>query len=493
MSGQDGKEEKSLQGDIFPLSAIPDNWLLVSKRLSEPLSDLEVGPVHALHATLVMFKNLYYLNDERWPKIRDSLKLGLIKDTKKYGNTSVSMGAAKKVFENNNNLTSVGFLNCGTGGIKYQRYDCKEIIHVVGEHKPKDAASPNNLKVGQFKPKKEMSFEETAALLVRDLNSPNMPWKPKEVPMYAFVTGTIRQHWEEANPSEKKVLEDEMKRLFEPHGILPRKDSYFVTQDEEGALELAGAQALYANLAKFGIIEAGVHVVGSFGIGRGSCQWMVMQKNGVPELVGHKAGMVNVKELERMSDTLMSACKDPEKFTVLLQSLEGIANPAVALKSGAALMLDMKEYAHLKAELTGSKTYPSRTVRVATIYDKNRTVAITWTGSLDRLCAEAMIQLKSEIEFEAIYRDKDGTLHQLERNAEIKPNETLLLGPVVIHPTSPAFSPAPSVTSTSVSASTSTSTTSTTAPTLGSGVARQIAARRASFTQKMSTASCVLL
>jgi len=280
-----------------------------------------------------------------------------------------------------------------------------------------------------------------------------------------------------------------MKRLFEPHGILPRNGSYFVSQDEEGALELSGAQALYANLAKFSIIEAGMHVVGSFGIGRGSCQWMVMQKSGVPELVGHKAGMINVKELEKMSDTLMNACKDPQKFNVILQSLEGIENPAVALKSGAALMLD--EHADLKAELTGSVNYPSRTVRVATINNKNRTVTITWKGSLDRLCAEAMIQLKSEIELESIYREKDGSLHQLERHAEIKPNETLLLGPVVIHHTSPAFSPPTSATTASASASTLSSTlTSMATTTTGSTMDGAKVSRRET---KSTSSHCVLL
>lgn len=489
MSGHDAKEERNFQGDIFPLSAIPDKWLLVSKRLREPLSDAEVGPVHALHATLVMFKNLYYLDDARWPKIRDSLKLGLIKDTKKYGNTSVSMGAAKKVFEKIPDKKSVGFLNCGTGGIKYQRYDCQDVLHVIGEYKPKDAASANALKVGAFTPKSVVSFEETSRLLFRDLQSPSMPWKPTEdVPMYAFVTGTIRQYWEEANPDEKKVLEAEMTRLFKPLGIQPLNESYFVTQDEEGAFELLGAQALYSNLAKFGLIESGVQVVGSFGIGRGSCQWMVMRKNGTPELVGHKAGMVNVKELANMSNTLMKACRDPLKFNVLLESLEGIPNPAVALKSGAALMLDMKEYAFLKTDLTkAAETYPTRTVKVATIDAKHNMHSLTWTGSLDRLCAEARMKLNIETELGTIYREKDGKLEQLERSSEIQPNELLLFGPVILN----GASPTDSLTTTIASPSGTTTTTSTATTSLATPTTTP--ARRVSNAPRVRRPSCVLL
>jgi len=52
---------------------------------------------------------------------------------------------------------------------------------------------------------------------------------------------------------------------------------------------------------------------------------MILQKNGVPELVGHKAGMLSLKELAKVSDTLMAAYKDPAKLDIFLRSLEGIA------------------------------------------------------------------------------------------------------------------------------------------------------------------------
>jgi len=45
-------------------------------------------------------------------------------------------------------------------------------------------------------------------------------------------------------------------------------------------------------------------VVASLGIGRGSCQWMVLKTNGEPELVAHKFGMTNLPNLALLSSTV---------------------------------------------------------------------------------------------------------------------------------------------------------------------------------------------
>lgn len=47
-------------------------------------------------------------------QVRDKVFVGFIKDTKEYGNTSVSMGAARAFGD----AGYIGLLNCGTGGIK---------------------------------------------------------------------------------------------------------------------------------------------------------------------------------------------------------------------------------------------------------------------------------------------------------------------------------------------------------------------------------------
>jgi len=139
----------------------------------------------------------------------------------------------------------------------------------------------------------------------------------------------------------------------------------------------------------------------------------------------------------------------------------------MALKSGAALLLDMKEHAHLKEQLTTSGTYVERTVKVATISARNRVQSLTWKGSLDRLCAEATIKLQSEVELEIVYREKEGKLEQLSRDAAIQDHETLLLGPLVLY-TPPVATPTASATATVVSpAATATTTTATATTAVG--------------------------
>src|SRR5439155_671943 len=62
--------------------------------------------------------------------------------------------------------------------------------------------------------------------------------------------------------------------------------SFFMPQEDEGNLELLGTQVMYWNLCQDKLLN-GMSVVGSFGIGRGSCQWMIQNKDGSYELTGH--------------------------------------------------------------------------------------------------------------------------------------------------------------------------------------------------------------
>ncbi|MDF9565224.1 hypothetical protein P5745_32345, partial [Bacillus cereus] len=49
---------------IIPLEYFTSKWLIVSSymRRSNTLSEDDRGPMHALHATLILLKNLYYLD-----------------------------------------------------------------------------------------------------------------------------------------------------------------------------------------------------------------------------------------------------------------------------------------------------------------------------------------------------------------------------------------------------------------------------------------------
>jgi len=230
-------------------------------------------------------------------------------------------------------------------------------MHLVREHKPENGASPNALAVSLYQPSKPVSFEKAKEQLLQELSV--APWTGvPQTPVYAFVTGTIRQHWEEASDSEKKKLDEEMFQFFKDTNVKPLiSTSFFLPQDEEGNFELRGTRGMYGNLVSAGLLEKGTSVVGSFGIGRGSCQWTVLSKTGQPLLIGHKAGMTNLPKLKEVTDTVMGEYKNPESLELFLDALETSDKPVIALKSGAVLALEA--FPNLKAQLKASEANKS--------------------------------------------------------------------------------------------------------------------------------------
>jgi len=442
MTSGEEKKEKSLQSDIIPLATVPDKWRLVNHLLETEKGNNE-GPVHAFHAAFLALKNLWYAHeDEMWKNLRVTIALGLIKDTKKHGNTSVSMGAAKNKFEEHKDEEMIGFLNCGTGGIKYQLYSSSGCLHLKDEYKPKNGASPNALEAGKFKPKEPVSFDVTRDLFAEELAHKDLPWAGKEnVIVYAFVTGTIREHWERADAAEKAMMEEKMRELFEPHKIRPQGESYFMPQDEEGTLELLGAQQMYANLVDAGQLDPGTKVVGSLGIGKGSCQWMVQEVDGTMALVGHKFGMTNIVKLAELTNTLAEAYQDSVKREKFRQSLAAAGKGVIALKSGAAILIDSKDFTAIKAELVAQIAYPERTVRVTLGGGQvdphsadGRVLTHTWRGSLDRLCAEVQVHFQTRLELEVIFRETEGKFEELARDGHVKEHELLYFTPRGVRP-----------------------------------------------------------
>lgn len=411
---------EGFRGDLIPLSSIPDKWLLVNPLLLGELPRDVEGPAHALHATLMLLQKLYYLEHPRWKQLRDKVQLGLVKDTKQYGNTSVSMGAAKiSRFDER-----AGFLNCGSRGIKYQMYSkAGGVLHLEAEFKPKQGASPNCLQVGGFQPKQPASFDECRRLLLAELQNDQMPWRGMDIPQYAFVTGTIRNYWEGANAEERARLELAMEQLFASTGIQRLGNSFFITQDEEGQLELLGSRAMYANLAQAGLLDTETEVVASFGIGGGSCQWMVLKSDGQTELIAHKAGMNNLAELAKVSETVLNAYTNMSKLNVFLDALEQVEHPVIALKSGCALLLEMKDYPSIKQSLVSPvKHCPPKTVYISR---NGNLLRLEWTGSLDRLCAQATNIFEEDLQ--TVYHADS---RALATEDDIKDEDTLVLRPL---------------------------------------------------------------
>src|SRR5271165_4235469 len=88
-------KDTDYETELIPLSWIIDKWLLVAPQIrAKNWGTCDAGPYYALDTALRTLKYLYFLRDPRWQEVCEKIQIGFIKDTKEYGNTSVSMGAA---------------------------------------------------------------------------------------------------------------------------------------------------------------------------------------------------------------------------------------------------------------------------------------------------------------------------------------------------------------------------------------------------------------
>lgn len=354
-----------------------------------------LGPYLGFVSTITLLDNLW--NFEGLKNVRGSLAIGLIKDTIKYGNTSVSMGAAVEHFSkhpdydektNSGPDDDVVFLNCGTGGIKYQYYVRRDgIIRIEKEHKPQNQTGPNSLKIGTYTPTKEVNgekedasiqFERNQLQFVNELtnilsglpdkmNKPTRPPITLHAPIVAFVTGTVRAKWEKASKDEKKQYDLYMENYFGgfpednkdtssveriaikiPHPSNEHK-SYYMEQNMEGNLELLGTRQMYKNIVAGNRLDQGTVVIATVGIGKGSCQFSIHDDD---------INRVKIFSIEEG----MSASGDDHKETFLKEGFGRVVTggftrnnhilqrfismcappsiPVIALKSGASLFFE---------------------------------------------------------------------------------------------------------------------------------------------------------
>ena len=224
----------NFRGDVVLLSTILHQMCDALCMMPHTVDKETEGLVGGLKATLHLLKKLWNMPDPQWMAIRNTVCVGMVKDTKKHGNTSVSMGFAKNFFDKNPDENVVLFLNCGTGGIKYQLYrrNMKTgIVFLDKEFKPKDGASPNSLPVeGLYKPKTPVALdvnnthfgnEKTACPGELGLES------LAGVPIRVFVTGSIREEWEKASADNKQVFEKLMSDFFAGFGTPASSDGSY--------------------------------------------------------------------------------------------------------------------------------------------------------------------------------------------------------------------------------------------------------------------------
>jgi hypothetical protein len=311
------------------------------------------GPRMGAFVTIQLFKALYAKSDERWNAIKDKVKIGIIKETKKYGNTSVSMGVAKLMSVYMPDKQYFIFLNCGTGGIKYQVYMHKNgILSLLFEHKPTSEAGPNALCVGAYKPsKKTHALDQNRLLIDQELKQVYKMGLDEYgidltgTPVFAFVTGDIRAEFEKAKEANtRKLYQDEVSNLFKGLAEPFNFNSYFMMQHEEGHNELVGTQTMYANLAMSGLLPSTTKVTTSFGIGKGSCQWTMSKENGMTEIIGVNVGMNKLQELSTAGTAIVEELwRKPAALNFFLESMSCTDCPIIAIKSGASLLLENNE------------------------------------------------------------------------------------------------------------------------------------------------------
>lgn len=360
---------------LVPLHCIPDVWHAAVPVLS---SSTEAW---GLHAALICLKDLYYhLQHPRWFALRDRLQVGFIKDsptyddaeygTYTYGNTSVSMGLAGKMWSEEKRKPLV-FVNCGNS-IKYQIYEPLPDNKLrFTERRSKFGLSPSNMSVPSinYQPPDTVRWETEASLtehfkteleeFVRDMDGlvkkkhfSKMQNEPKSdekllsellredsLPFYCFVTGPIRGYWANAERKEKTILEEVMNNMFSGNFVDLRKikDSYFLDQQHEGKLELKAAQMMYENMVKARFLneKCPPTPVATLGIGVGSASF-----SHDDFVIESPHGMSDVYQLAKLGDQVLSGLRVDEdqknsRMDKFLTSLEKIKNfPVIALKSG---------------------------------------------------------------------------------------------------------------------------------------------------------------
>ena len=365
------KSERSLQrkmradgglyiNQVIPLSAVEEKYYFIHQEWDrlldkkptdrnqeqqeeepEEVSDDNSGSQEAFKTTLHFLSRLWNISDDpKWLNVRGKLKIGWIKETREYGNTSVSMGAASKTTVD---VDKIGFLNCGTGGIKYQIFSKMPCLHMLKVHRGK--CNVNQLTCGDYIPtQNEMALGEARTFLQSESKEQGL----RDMPIYAFITGPIRDAWASATPENKEKMETRMANFFKPINALPlpHVKSFFITQQQEAELELEAVQSMYDNLKANKKLQEDVNIIACFGIGRASSRWICNHPTGVManvNVIAQQCGMDVKRDRleEEVADVIIENLLADDKAHLyrLIDVVETHNQPLLALKSGCTLLL----------------------------------------------------------------------------------------------------------------------------------------------------------
>jgi len=233
---------KSTIAKIFPLRAFAENSIeLIEATLAlrEPAKANAEGKVtapkrdatiDALVAGIRLLEQLYYRGDGT-----KNAFVSLTKETKDYGNTSVSMGLAS--VRNPRIRCLAGFelifgcLNCGTGDIKYQAYYVTQngVKKVYHEYKPEGGA--NVQKANKLTDAERLVLQKLIAIEIQTFKkqvsdklrtdgfSEEFIRFFNACPLSVFVTGTLRNERDDAVQEQRDFLDTSMNKVFDFSGI----------------------------------------------------------------------------------------------------------------------------------------------------------------------------------------------------------------------------------------------------------------------------------
>ena len=344
---------------LIPMRRIAaDNYAAIMDSLP---TDANNAAVVAFRATLQTLNGLWHLPDAEWRKVRDNVNIGIVKETKSYGNASVSMGCATRYFAGNPTRSGVVFLNCGANGIKYQYYRKENnIIFVAHEYEPKDGASPNAITARGYTFERPVEYIHNASLLNNELfdfsNEVSIKFAnvqdtyssitegPSSVETFAFITGSIRESW--GRSMNRDSLETVMRDYFYSTtpgsaGVIINSfsDSFFLSPSLEEELEFLGTSKMYENLESVGLINRGSTVISSFGIGLDMQNvWKDPRDISQTVTIDYKAGMDRPDVLAKLPYFVIPKLNNA--LHLIIEYASHCAIPVIALQSGCMLYLE---------------------------------------------------------------------------------------------------------------------------------------------------------
>lgn len=329
---------------IIPLSNLLAN---ANEAFMNQLKAAQKGPrekeadiIEALITTLEVLRVFWAASPNH-----ENYSVGLNKDTKSFGNTSVSMGVAATHFKENHPDSTLEVLNAGTGGIKCQIYKMQKnpqgdlVVALVYESKKEDETKsgihPNSFSLEEWLLKPDREVQEFNDKLEAHLAQLHTKWGISPMHSKVLITGNLRKDWEDCKDEEKKTkLEAKMNILFNSRtGVFSstgKKQKLFIAQSTEAYFEFDGCSEMYNNLRIAKMIDYNYSVDACFGIGQGSVQITIgTQQILVP---------VGMKNWKVMREQVVS------QFKKELRRAESVSSDAsddvFALKSGCLLYLE---------------------------------------------------------------------------------------------------------------------------------------------------------